>query len=125
MRVMTSAMAQAWIEYLIRQLNMATAMDQLAPILQHAHDEMETLTQYDLIDSDEALAGYEALKEAHALAESRLQFLDRVHKFTGEPNPVECNHTHQRYGTGVFFNSVQALKCLECGNWQEIRRVIL
>ena len=125
MRVLTSAMAQAWIEYLTRQLNAATTLDQLPTLLQHAHDEMETLTKYDLIDSDETLAGYEALKEAYALAESRLQFLTRVHKFTGEPNPAECNHTHQRFGTGVFFNSMQVLKCLDCGKWQEIRRVIL
>lgn len=125
MRVMTSDMAQAWIEYLTRKLSAATALDQLPALLQHAHDEMETLTKYDLIDSDENQAGYEALKKAYALAESRLQFLARVHKFTGEPNPAECIHTHQRYGTGVFFNSMQVLKCLDCGNWQEIRRVIL
>ena len=125
MRVMTSAMAQAWVEYLTRQLNVATALDQLPALLQHAHNEMETLTKYGLIDCDEALDSYETLKTAYAAAQERLELLARVQKFTGEPNPRECTHVHQRRGTGVFFNSMEALKCIDCGNWQEIRRVIL
>ena len=125
MRALTSTMAQAWVEYLTRQLNAATALDQLPTLLEHAYDEMETLTKYGLIDCDEALDSYEALKQAHKAAKNRLEFLARVQKFTGESNPQECTHVHQRRGTGVFFNSMEALKCLDCGGWQEIRRVIL
>ena len=55
----------------------------------------------------------------------RAAVLQRAKSFSGEENPIYCVHTHQRRGTGVFYNSVELIHCLECLGWQSIRRVIL
>lgn len=124
MRVMTSAMAQAWVEYLARQLDNATALNDLEPILTHAHEELECLVKYGLVDYDEATDSYKLFKASYDAAKARLEMLTRVHTFTGDPNPKECQHQHQRWLTGVFYNSQEVLQCLTCQNWQAIRRVI-
>lgn len=55
----------------------------------------------------------------------RAAVLQRAKTFSGEENPSYCSHTHQRRGTGVFYNSVELIHCLECRGWQSVRRVIL
>ena len=55
----------------------------------------------------------------------RAAVLQRAKYFSGEENPRYCSHTHQRRGTGIFYNSVELIQCLECLGWQSIRRVIL
>ena len=51
--------------------------------------------------------------------------IQRAKTFSGEENPRYCSHVHQRRGTGVFYNSVELIHCLECRGWQSVRRVIL
>lgn len=55
----------------------------------------------------------------------RAAVLQRAKTFSGEENPRYCSHVHQRRGTGVFYNSVELIHCLECLGWQSVRRVIL
>lgn len=55
----------------------------------------------------------------------RAAVLQRAKTFSGEENPSYCSHVHQRRGTGVFYNSVELIHCLECRGWQSVRRVIL
>lgn len=55
----------------------------------------------------------------------RAAVLQRAKTFSGEENPRYCSHTHQRRGTGVFYNSVELIYCLECHGWQSVRSVIL
>ena len=55
----------------------------------------------------------------------RAAVLQRAKSFSGEENPRYCSHIHQRRGTGIFYNSVELIQCLECLGWQSIRRVIL
>ena len=55
----------------------------------------------------------------------RAAVLQRAKSFSGEENPLYCAHTHQRRGTGFFYNSVELIHCFECGGWQSVRSVIL
>lgn len=55
----------------------------------------------------------------------RAAVLQRAKSFSGEENPRYCSHSHQRRGTGVFYNSVELIHCLECLGWQSVRSVIL
>ena len=55
----------------------------------------------------------------------RTAVLQRAKSFSGEENPRYCSHTHQRRGTGVFYNSVELIHCFECLGWQSVRRAIL
>ncbi len=124
MRVMTSAMAQAWVEYLARQLNTAASIPLLEQFMQHAREELQALEEYDLLDYDEATEVIETFKQAYADAKKRLEMLNQVKAFSDEPQPKACFHKHKRTGTGVFFNSQRVLRCNTCGNWQDIREVI-
>ena len=65
------------------------------------------------------------MTDADKEALERAAVLQRAKSFSGEENPRYCFHIHQRRGTGIFYNSVELIQCLECLGWQSIRRVIL
>ena len=65
------------------------------------------------------------MTDADKEALERAAVLQRAKSFSGEENPRYCSHIHQRRGTGIFYNSVELIQCLECLGWQSIRRVII
>lgn len=114
----------AWLEYLTRRLNGARSLGEVQQRFLHAQDELRGLRENGLLDEPDLAQASADCLAAYQAAEQRLNLLSLVQTFSGEADPVECTHIHQRNGTGVFYNSMQALQCLKCQGWQTIRKVI-
>mgnify|MGYP003539713880 CR=1 FL=1 len=119
-----SAKAQAWVEYLTHKLENMTSLKELDAFLAHATDELDSLVKTELVDNDEANDSYNAFLKAYDTALERLVLLNRIKGFCQDDNPKECQHKHERNGTGVFYNSVKAIQCCSCGNWQHMKKAI-
>lgn len=118
----TPALAIAWLEYLARALDAHLSFAGLAPLITWAQESLASMEAEDLIDKEHE--SYALLLTALGNADRRLQMLRRVAVFAGQDNLKACSHVHQRRGTGIFYNSVEALQCFQCGGWQHIRSVI-
>lgn len=118
----TPALAIAWLEYLARALDAHLSFAGLAPLISWAQESLASMEAEDLIDKEHE--SYALLLAALGNADRRLEMLSRVSAFSGTLAVHACTHTHQRRGTGIFYNSVEALQCFQCGGWQHIRSVI-
>lgn len=118
----TPAIAIAWLEYLTRALDAHQTYAGLATLIQWAQRTLATMEAEDLIDKEHE--SYALLLAALGNADRRLELLSRVSAFSGTLAVHACTHTHQRRDTAIFYNSVEALQCFQCGGWQHIRSVI-
>ena len=118
----TPALVIAWLEYLTRALHAHLDLAGLKALIDWAQSSLRELEQEGLVNKEHA--SYDHLLTALGQADRRLAMLQRVATFNGNPNPRACTHVHQRRGTGIFYNSVEALQCMQCEGWQSIRSVI-
>ena len=121
--LVTPALAIAWLDYLTRALDAHLPYAGLANLIKWAQDSLASMEAEDLIDKEHE--SYALLLAALGNADRRLEMLSRVSAFSGTLAVHACTHTHQRRGTGIFYNSVELIHCLQCLGWQSVRRVIL
>lgn len=117
-------LALAWIQYLTRQLNHSRSLQGLQAQLERARSEYQDITSKGFSDPEELKQPLAELVQAIQDAEQRLFLLNQVVLFNQDANPSECQCTHARIETGVFYNSIKAIQCFSCHGWQTIRKVI-
>lgn len=120
--LVTPALAIAWLDYLTCALDAHLPYAGLANLIKWAQDSLASMEAEDLIDKEHER--YALLLAALGNADRRLEMLSRVSAFSGTLAVHACTHTHQRRDTAIFYNSVEALQCFQCGGWQHIRSVI-
>lgn len=124
MTVNTPLSASTYINTLITQIETADTLNTLQESLQQAEYEVAAMVDYGLADHAVVREAFLHFRQIAKKAEERLAFLNQAKSFSEEVNPRACECTHQRWYTGIFYNSVEMIQCLTCKGWQSIRRVI-
>lgn len=117
MYAMTEEIAAVWLAFLASKLMGASTINEIKEAKEKLIQEAELAKDHGFVFKSIAVS---RLCEE---ADKTLAILERAKVFKGE-EPHLCTHTHQRTGTGVFYNSLGILQCLECKGWQSIRSVI-
>jgi hypothetical protein len=112
-----------WLNYQMRLIQLVTTQAVLEFYIEHLCNELHKAIL--MFPGHDFTALDEEVSAAIQKARSILVILDRARVFSGEAQVTLCTHQHRRRGTGIFYNSVGLIHCLECKGWQHARSAIV